>query len=528
MNYFIGIGGTGSRVAEALVHLCASGYGPSQLKLFLIDPDQANGNLTRTKLLIASYQAARRQLATGDDLPFLRAEIETPSVLVWDIFGQGNTTLSSYVQLDDLILKPEGTPPHDLADFVSVLFNPAELNTPLNQGFRGHPSIGAAVMANMDGATNTDPWRTFWADVQAASQANTVRVFVAGSVFGGTGAAGVPTLGNPQLLKGHPDATLQTDANGRVTQSKIWLGGALVLPYFTFAPNPGDQSMHVTVDNFALATRAALKYYETKKLAFDQLYLVGDAQTRDVGAFSPGSAEQENRPHFTELVTALAATDFFEQPITAGAAGAHFTAQRPTKNVSWSDIPTGGADASTHRAALKRSLVHLTTFAHAMLAYGSPTLDLPAGEVLHPWHKELFSKAGWDRVRGGNTRDPRNAASREALKQVGEYLERYLRWIATLDDGGRVVQLVDGTRFFSGDPWKQDSGVRPLASGDQALGAFLREASQEKALVDYINALDAVAQAEGTGWDAHTPHDRFVRAFYKAACDFASANYALT
>ena len=61
-NYLIGIGGTGARVIEAAVNLCAAGFGPDELSIFLIDPDAGNGNLTRTKNLITNYIKCRKQL----------------------------------------------------------------------------------------------------------------------------------------------------------------------------------------------------------------------------------------------------------------------------------------------------------------------------------------------------------------------------------------------------------------------------------------------------------------------------------
>ena len=34
-NFLVGIGGSGARVAEAAVFLCAAGFGPEKLNLFL-------------------------------------------------------------------------------------------------------------------------------------------------------------------------------------------------------------------------------------------------------------------------------------------------------------------------------------------------------------------------------------------------------------------------------------------------------------------------------------------------------------
>ena len=76
-HYLIGIGGTGARVVEAVLHCCAAGFAPeglTDLTVFLVDPDEGNGNLSRTKTLVAQYQRARDALAERDRLALLMRE----------------------------------------------------------------------------------------------------------------------------------------------------------------------------------------------------------------------------------------------------------------------------------------------------------------------------------------------------------------------------------------------------------------------------------------------------------------------
>src|SRR4051794_7668885 len=224
VNYLIGIGGTGARVIEAVVHACAAGLGPDTLKLFLIDPDDANGNLSRTKTLVSDYQRCRQAFTqrNGEHVRLFHTRIEVPDPLVWSIFSEKDTTLGKYVNLHNL---REDRDERALAEFISVLFTGEELDTVLNEGFRGHPSIGAVVMATPD--PDAEPWKSFWSDVKQCQGPNEARVFWVGSIFGGTGAAGVPTFGARDMIKRPPDARLEDG-------SKVLLGGALVLPYFTF------------------------------------------------------------------------------------------------------------------------------------------------------------------------------------------------------------------------------------------------------------------------------------------------------
>ena len=54
-NFLIGIGGTGAKCIEHLVYSCAAGLGPEQMWTGMIDQDEANGNVSRTKILLSKY-----------------------------------------------------------------------------------------------------------------------------------------------------------------------------------------------------------------------------------------------------------------------------------------------------------------------------------------------------------------------------------------------------------------------------------------------------------------------------------------
>ena len=58
---YIGIGGTGARCLEAVLHLCAAGAPgmPQRLVPLLVEPDSSNGNLTRTQSLLTWYRQVR-------------------------------------------------------------------------------------------------------------------------------------------------------------------------------------------------------------------------------------------------------------------------------------------------------------------------------------------------------------------------------------------------------------------------------------------------------------------------------------
>ncbi len=51
-NYIIGIGGTGAKCLEHLLHCCSAGLGPNNLWAGMVDQDEANGNVNKTKILL--------------------------------------------------------------------------------------------------------------------------------------------------------------------------------------------------------------------------------------------------------------------------------------------------------------------------------------------------------------------------------------------------------------------------------------------------------------------------------------------
>src|SRR6266851_3106758 len=56
-NYLICAGGSGVRALESMLHLCAAGLGPDEVKVLVIDPDASNGNYTRTNDLFTDFSA---------------------------------------------------------------------------------------------------------------------------------------------------------------------------------------------------------------------------------------------------------------------------------------------------------------------------------------------------------------------------------------------------------------------------------------------------------------------------------------
>lgn len=521
-NYLIGIGGTGARVIEAAVNLCAAGFGPDTLSIFLVDPDAGNGNLTRTKTLISNYIKCRKSLTKSDSVKIFKTDISIPpdeKGLVWEIFKDTGATLSNFINFKNTIqTKPE------LADFASVLFTEKELNTELNEGFRGHPAIGSVVMANPP--QGEYPFKMLFDDLVANKKANDIRVFLVGSVFGGTGAAGFPTLGSKNILKYHPSAKLQEGV------SQILLGGALVLPYFSFemdAEAEATENMFVTTNDFPIATKAALQYYNEKDLGFDQIYFVGDSLAQKVGKFGVGAKKQENLPHYIEVVSALAAFDFYEQPEIKGEAEKMlFTAIRETDRLKWTDLPISRNPEKIRekQKELKTLVTSMTVFAYSYLTYGKRILDTPHKNILEHWYRKNFQFN--ERDERDKEKDPRQKQSKDILDDFEKFLSNFIFWVTAMDDSSGRVELIDKSMLLSTDPeiGKPITLFNPETEVKKdTIGLLVKNERQNKGN-DFNNfkvrGLDSVVLQDKKVADASS---KFLNIFYEGAKKYCELNY---
>jgi len=143
------------------------------------------------------------------------------------------------------------------------------------------------------------------------------RVFVFGSIFGGTGASSIPII--PTALR---DAAKVLGAN-TLDLKKVKFGSTLLTQYFTF-PNASDdelkkQKVIAKSELFALNCQAALQFYKddpTVKAYYKRFYHIGwptndNFKIEYDGEVQTGGAQQKNQCHVVELLAAAAAYDFF-------------------------------------------------------------------------------------------------------------------------------------------------------------------------------------------------------------------------
>ena len=449
-----------------------------------------------------------------------RTELVAATDPVWKVIAQTDQTLGSYIEYKDL---QERAPA--IKGVADLLFTQQERTTKLNEGFRGHPNIGAVVMAT---PPFNDPASPLGAFEKTKNVNKTARVFLVGSIFGGTGAAGFPTLAK----------VLRKEVAGG--WRGMVLGGALVLPYFTFGDTPATrgQEMFVTRQDFPVATQAALHYYAETNLPIDEYYFVGDSLDQEVGKFSPGKKEQQNRPHYVELVSALAAFDFFRprEESKDSLKKHYFIAGRTTAEVSWNDLPMarleeGQSSPEALRDKLREKLSRFTLFSYSYLELGLAEYlpKIKQGEGLSdPWFKEGF-KNYKDRT---PTTDPSNDAHSDLLEtKMAAYAKAFLSWITSLAEYDEAqtprVQLINRDALLE----RSAPGVagplmlKPLA-GENKDGLnldsliFKFDRSGDKGRVGGKAGFVQQLNRKRTTNPNQGPAERFLNLFFQASADF--------
>ena len=433
MSYHvIGIGGSGAKCIEALTHLSAAGMMPDgDLNILFVDPDTANGSLDRAQTTLQRYLDCRQVELGKTDL--FKTNIILPKPSVWTPFGDNsNPTLENFFHYSTLSSQNVAA-----AHLFDILYSPQEKEVVLDEGFLGHPSIGAAVMAKKIKLDQSEPWKTFKNRVELDSKSKGSKIFLVGSIFGGTGASGIPTIAR----------LIRKEFEG---YKNIKIGGALLLPYFSFLAAEKKLSngriFRLDPQNFILNTQAALKYYYNQDYldCFHSVYLMGEHSLMPVKKPSAGGNSQTNDPHFIELYASLAAIDFFnnidEQSMDDYYARMKYKmiARKDIKSLKWEDLPDqdNGND-------VRQKIGQLTQFAFAYLKVYYPMLQeikRNGNSYASPWYIQFFErkKISLD-----------NNEVQQKLEDMKTYCEIFLKWIAcvhkTTDDIN--VELVQTNSF---------------------------------------------------------------------------------
>ncbi|MDJ0903436.1 MAG: hypothetical protein QNJ55_32030 [Xenococcus sp. MO_188.B8] len=426
-TYIIAIGGTGAKVVETVVHLAAAGIYPQDLEtedlqILFVDQDRGNGHTTAADRALNSYRKCSETIKgrINEEYPWwMKTKVEQFQGGGWSLFNEPSESLKDAFRYEDY---RENSTIRNLFD---VLYTKEEREISLKDGFVGRPAIGSAIMTKMtQEQVNRDNWTALIDEIEADCRGGGTsrpKIFLCGSIFGGMGASGFPTLG--RLI------VQELGEEGRNVLNDVKLGGLLMLPYFQFKSS-GEKQVQARSEEFILRTEAALRYYETQGLKFDTVYLLGTPSLTMVNKFSTGGGDQRNPPLFLELYGGLALRDFLlkDKPQQRNVV---LLNRQSSRAVTWEDIP--------ERNEVKAKLVNAAHFAHAWISAIDEDLKYARQKFRDVrWAKNFFNS---DQIQREEYVDEFNA--------ISGWCEEYLKWLFSLHHYGNGVNWFNATAFAS-------------------------------------------------------------------------------
>lgn len=325
--FLIAIGGTGMRCLEAFTHLCAMGMcAGHEIEVLSLDTDIDNGNKNRAERVVDNYMKINDGTLASDG-PF-SAKINLYKFWPENINNKGNNSYN----YKDIAHSSASLQDQYLSD---LFFDERTQEFNLKDGYRAQTQIGSYLMyssivqeikeisqGTKQPSNKEDDLYHFLERLRntIGSTPEPTRIFLLGSVFGGTGASSIPVL--PQAL----EQAIQVNNPGFNIGDDVVYGATLLTQYFTFG-EPGvtavkKEKVIASSSNFPFNTQAALRFYQqdpTVKKLYKRLYLLGWPEQAmsyqdNNGSTITGGLKQRNPSHVIELLSACAAYDFLFHP----------------------------------------------------------------------------------------------------------------------------------------------------------------------------------------------------------------------
>ena len=302
-----------------------------EINALLLDTDFNNGNKSRTRDLIHTYISLRNSQANRDEpecaIP-LQDSLFSAKLNLYEFYPHYQGNNSTFTKICD----HDGNVPLEIRrsndDLANLFFDDNTRNFDLEHGYRAQTHIGSYLMFHeivnhvrrVKKGAEEKKERGLYSFLEKLTQDQDGKVFILGSIFGGTGASSIPII--PRALE-----AASSELGAGVALSAIQFGTTLLSNYFSF-PSPGDAQEQrdrvvASAQRFALNSQAALMFYEgdrTVQDTYQRLYLLGwPSSPHDYGKDQAGKEtltggkSQTNSSHVIELMAAFAAHDFFRQ-----------------------------------------------------------------------------------------------------------------------------------------------------------------------------------------------------------------------
>jgi len=322
-NYIFFIGGSGARVYKALIHGAAAGMlNTKEISVLLIDADKSNAATTESIKLYQQYNNIYSHFAVRERKIFnCKILMETEKVLSPVKPGVKNLQVAI------------GANNSNRQRLLQCLYTNAEIQQDLEGGFYSHPNIGCIFFNDFDYEEFTNCLEEIEKKLEKDEE---VRITLVGSVFGGTGAAGIPTI-YKKIKRGLENA---------LHKENLYIGGIFLEPYFKVVGECKEKKqISINMQEFYFNTYEALSYYkENYNMDFSQIYLLGQQEQDVVNMqYAPMGNEQDNKPHILELYAALAIDSFLSGEMKKAVYG-----MVCEKQLDWGTLPRNvGSEKNT-------------------------------------------------------------------------------------------------------------------------------------------------------------------------------------
>ncbi|MFN0141503.1 MAG: hypothetical protein ACKVQW_15635 [Pyrinomonadaceae bacterium] len=415
-HVFIAIGGSGTKVAEALVRLLSVGFpthrdedggltsAGDSLQIWRVDPDRSSGASEDLNQALQDYRKMQSCLSDNDETRTLAQsrwamDIETKvrhlDPLDLPQQGEQDNVIKTLRGVLDSRHSRAGQSVRSSAPLLAPFYETKDLDVQIDRGFYQKPFIGSAVMSIFAKSLEDDATPGGKAAGLTGFSNTPTNFFLCGSLHGGTGACGVPVMAS--FLKGRKD------------QNTGWgwrIGGCLLAPYVT-PPNPPFSSLedgsrfdendvsqyierfgnepaftgmtpeekqelvkqilqgfYADPEDMEARAKQGLAYYRDHSADyFDELYLVGKPNPNKLKAWSNGGASQRNPLNSAEVVSAISALNFFAQANTGNPKSyviGSTVSDIPADDMRLSHIPSytvGGMEIDAEKVFLASALL---------------------------------------------------------------------------------------------------------------------------------------------------------------------------
>ncbi|MCC8152774.1 MAG: hypothetical protein LIP01_00280 [Tannerellaceae bacterium] len=269
------IGGSGLRVFKSLIMQLATGIDIENYKIkpYIVDPHIESKEMEQISDMLRYYKELH---AEGKNHGFFKTPIEFGTITDLNVMKTSEIITQSFKDFTAYESHKVGSMERYLID---MLYSTTNLDKSMSVGFKGSPNVGSVVFELL---VESDWFKNKFNPNKGD------KVVLIGSVFGGTGASGIPTITRGIKSKG----------------AHIPVYAIPIMPYFKLAaPEDNTVEQDISSEVFETKALAALEYYKQTNEDIDSFYAIGDKLDK---GYKYDEKVQGNDAHLVEFLAATA------------------------------------------------------------------------------------------------------------------------------------------------------------------------------------------------------------------------------